>query len=120
MIYQILHILSLSSLKTYRNQKIMCVGNKVINSIGLLHSSARKRRSKRPKVQVYKFARRSERMAGEEMMLKNLKLYLENQIISEENKKLKNKVVHLQQEKLVLMSGLEKKFHRLNLFSVTL
>ncbi|KAI9076659.1 hypothetical protein K1719_041424 [Acacia pycnantha] len=82
----------------------MCMGNKVISSIGLLHSFVGKPRPKRPKVQVYKLARRSERMAGEEMVLKNLKLFLENQVIREENKKLKDKVVNLQQEKLVLMS----------------
>lgn len=64
--------------------------------------------------------RRSERMAEEEMVIKNLKLYLENQIISKENEKLKDKVVHLQQEKLVLISELEKKLRYLNLFSVTL
>lgn len=59
-------------------------------------------------------------MAGIDMELENLKLYLENQIISEENKKLRNKVNHLRQENLVLMSELEKKFPRLAPYSAAL
>ncbi|KAF7828353.1 protein LITTLE ZIPPER 2-like isoform X1 [Senna tora] len=43
-------------------------------------------------------------MAAKDMELKNLKLFLENQIISEENKKLRNKANHLHQENLILMN----------------
>ena len=54
------------------------------------------------------------------MELKNLKLYLENQSILEENEKLRKKASLLYQENLALMSEFEMKFPRLDRLSTTL
>ena len=54
------------------------------------------------------------------MELKNMKLYLENQSIVEENEKLRKKASLLHQENLALMSELQKKFPHLDGFSNTL
>ena len=59
-------------------------------------------------------------MKGKDMELKNLKLYLENQSILEENEKLRKKASLLYQENLALMSEFEMKFPRLDRLSTTL
>ncbi|XP_021603638.2 protein LITTLE ZIPPER 2 isoform X1 [Manihot esculenta] len=82
----------------------------------------RKQRSKKPKVQVLGLSSRRgcQKEEGEDMELKNLKLYLENQSIVEENEKLRKKANLLHQENLALMSEFEKKFPHLDRFSTTL
>lgn len=47
---------------------------------------------------------------GKEMMLKNLKLYIENMSILEENERLRKKANLLHEENLELMSQIQKKF----------
>ncbi|KAF9689430.1 hypothetical protein SADUNF_Sadunf01G0091400 [Salix dunnii] len=85
--------------------------------------SKRRQRSKKCKVQVAGLTcRRSgyEEMKGKDMELKNLKLYLENQSIFEENERLRKKASLLYQENLALMSEFEMKFPRLDRLSTTL
>ncbi|KAI5594945.1 hypothetical protein POPTR_003G117200v4 [Populus trichocarpa] len=88
------------------------------------HPSKRRQRSKKCKVQVIGLtcSRRSgyEEWEEKNMELKNLKLYLENQSIVEENEKLRKKASLLHQENLALMSELQKKFPHLDRFSNTL
>uniref|UniRef100_A0A7C8YF48 Uncharacterized protein n=1 Tax=Opuntia streptacantha TaxID=393608 RepID=A0A7C8YF48_OPUST len=71
-------------------------------------------RSTRSKVRVRRLImrKRNEGMkaVGEDMELKNLKLYLENKCILEENEKLRQKALRLQQENLALLSQFQKKF----------
>ncbi|KAJ8767685.1 hypothetical protein K2173_018243 [Erythroxylum novogranatense] len=93
----------------------------------LSSSSKRTQRSKKHKVQVSGLTRRrstsSEEKPGNdvEMELRNLKLYLENQSIVEENEKLRKKAHLLHQENLALMSEFQKKFpHLINRLSSTL
>ncbi|KAF3448432.1 hypothetical protein FNV43_RR09145 [Rhamnella rubrinervis] len=84
----------------------------------LLHYSKRKQRSK---IQVHRLTRRRcEEKEGKDLELKNLKLYLENQTIIEENKKLKQRAHLLHQENLALLSEFNKKFPNLDRFSATL
>ncbi|KAF5734858.1 hypothetical protein HS088_TW15G00353 [Tripterygium wilfordii] len=86
-----------------------------------IHSSERKQGSKKPKIQVCRLTRRRcEENAGKDIKLTNLKLYLENKIIIEENEKLRKKASLLQQENLALISELEKKFPRTYCFSAAL
>ncbi|CAK7355738.1 unnamed protein product [Dovyalis caffra] len=85
--------------------------------------SKRRQRSKKCKVQVIGLTcRRSgyEEMEGKDMELKNLKLYLENQSIVEENEKLRKKANLLHQENLALISEFQKKFPHLDHFPTTL
>ncbi|KAJ9173489.1 hypothetical protein P3X46_016612 [Hevea brasiliensis] len=86
------------------------------------YPAKRKQRSKKPKVQVLGLSRRrcKEEDEGKDMELKNLKLYLENQSIVEENEKLRKKANLLHQENLALMSEFRKKFPHLDRFSSTL
>ncbi|KAF5729894.1 hypothetical protein HS088_TW20G00260 [Tripterygium wilfordii] len=78
-----------------------------------IRSPERSQGSKKPKIQVYRLTRqRCEEKAGKDMKLTNLKLYLENKIIIEENEKLRKKAILLQQENIALISELEKKFPR--------
>ncbi|OAY59922.1 protein LITTLE ZIPPER 1 isoform X2 [Manihot esculenta] len=80
----------------------------------------RKIPSKKPKVQVLGFSRRRwEEDEGKDMELKNLKLYLENQSIVEENEKLRKKANLLHQENLALISEFQKKFPHFDRFSST-
>ncbi|XVF10734.1 hypothetical protein REPUB_Repub07fG0208200 [Reevesia pubescens] len=84
-------------------------------------SSKRRHRSKRSKVQIYRLSRkRCEEDVEKDMELMNLKLYLENQSIIEENKKLRKKANLLHQENIALMSEFQKKFPHLDRFSTTL
>ncbi|CAK9135949.1 unnamed protein product [Ilex paraguariensis] len=86
----------------------------------------RRQRSKRCRVQVQRFIRSSRRRrfeeegVGEDMELKNLKLYMENISILEENEKLRKKATILYQENLALMSEVQKKFSRFDCVSNTL
>ncbi|KAK9020878.1 hypothetical protein V6N11_010890 [Hibiscus sabdariffa] len=57
-----------------------------------------------------------ENYVEKDMELMNLKLYLENQSIMEENEKLRKKASLLHQENLVLMSEYQKKFPHLDRF----
>ncbi|KAJ9147799.1 hypothetical protein P3X46_029920 [Hevea brasiliensis] len=85
------------------------------------YSAKGKQRSKKPKIQVLGLARRScQEEEGRDMELKNLKLYLENQSIVEENEKLRKIANLLHQENLALMSEFQKKFPHLDRFSTTL
>ncbi|XWS61886.1 hypothetical protein CRYUN_Cryun07bG0163000 [Craigia yunnanensis] len=84
-------------------------------------SSKRRHRSKQSKVQIYRLSRkRCEENVEKDMELMNLKLYLENQSIIEENEKLRKKANLLHQENLALMSEFQKKFPHLDRFSTTL
>ncbi|XP_050226671.1 protein LITTLE ZIPPER 2-like [Mercurialis annua] len=81
----------------------------------------RKQRSKRPKVQVLGLTRRRfQEDEGKDMELKNLKLYLENQSIVEENEKLRQKANVLHQENLALIAEFQLKFPHLDRFSAAL
>ncbi|XP_042503236.1 protein LITTLE ZIPPER 1-like [Macadamia integrifolia] len=74
-------------------------------------------RRRRCKVRVRRLSRRRRRsveaapvgVMGIEMAMKNLKLYLENRSIIEENEKLRKKALLLHQENQVLMFELQKK-----------
>lgn len=63
---------------------------------------------------------RCEEKVGTDMILKNLKLYIENISILEENEKLRKKASLLHQENLELMSEIQKKFSQTDGVSTTL
>ncbi|KAG6685217.1 hypothetical protein I3843_12G101600 [Carya illinoinensis] len=90
----------------------MCTNNTEKLPSGLVHSFERKQRSKRSKVQVPRRVSRKkcEEKAEKDMELKNLKLFLENQSLIEENEKLRKKASVLHQENLALMSEFQNKF----------
>ncbi|KAF5460778.1 hypothetical protein F2P56_020620 [Juglans regia] len=95
----------------------MCTNNTEKLPSGLVHSSERKQRSKRSKVQVPRRVRKKcEEKADKDMELKNLKLFLENQSIIEENEKLRKKASVLHQENLALMSEFQNKFPDSDIF----
>ncbi|XP_010277419.1 PREDICTED: protein LITTLE ZIPPER 1-like [Nelumbo nucifera] len=83
-------------------------------------SPARRYRPKKSKVRVRRLSRRNRRLkkevvvVGTEMELKNLRLYLENRSIIEENEKLRQKALLLHQENRALMCELQKKFSHLD------
>ena len=64
--------------------------------------------------------KRCEEQVEKDMELKNLKLYLENKNIMEENEKLRKKASLLHQENLALMSEFQTKFPHFNRCSTTL
>lgn len=64
--------------------------------------------------------RRCEEEEEKDLELKNLKLYLENKCIIEENEKLRRKACLLHQENLALMNEFQKKFPRWERSSSTL
>ncbi|XP_010540163.1 PREDICTED: protein LITTLE ZIPPER 1-like [Tarenaya hassleriana] len=69
-----------------------------------------KSRLKRPRLQVYRLSRRRcAEKEVEDMELKNLKLYLKNKGIMEENAKLRKRANLLYLENLGLMSEMKKK-----------
>ncbi|KAI4370038.1 hypothetical protein MLD38_018425 [Melastoma candidum] len=72
-----------------------------------------KNRLKRSRVRVGRFTRNERRM-GEDIELKNLKLYLENQTMIEDNEKLRKKADLLHQENLALLSEIQKRFPGMN------
>ncbi|KAL3833577.1 hypothetical protein ACJIZ3_008313 [Penstemon smallii] len=63
---------------------------------------------KRTRVRVLKLLRRKRR--EEEMEVRNLKMYMENISILEENEKLRKQATLLHQENLALMSEFQKRF----------
>ncbi|KAI4364876.1 hypothetical protein MLD38_020909 [Melastoma candidum] len=70
-----------------------------------------KNRSRRSKVQVGRLIRRRDRVrTGRDIELKNLKLFLENRTIIEENNKLRKKADLLLWENSVLLSELKRRF----------
>lgn len=60
-----------------------------------------------------------EEQVEKDMELKNLKLYLENRNIMEENEKLRKKATLLHQENLALMSEFQTKFPHFDRSSTT-
>ncbi|KNA12271.1 hypothetical protein SOVF_127430 [Spinacia oleracea] len=70
------------------------------------------RSSRKSKVRVHCLIvrRKFEGTYKEDMELTNLKLYLQNRSILEENEKLRQKAIRLQQENLALLSQFQKKF----------
>ncbi|GMI64018.1 LITTLE ZIPPER 2 [Hibiscus trionum] len=83
--------------------------------------SVSSKRRHRSKLQIYRLSRkRCEEDVKKEMELLNLKLYLENRSIIEENEKLRKKASVLHQENLALMCELQNKFPHLDRFSTTL
>ncbi|XP_059664546.1 protein LITTLE ZIPPER 2-like [Cornus florida] len=102
----------------------MCTGSTEWFPPPTLDSSTRKQGSKRPKVRVHRLNRRKRRSCeekvGEDIELKNLKLYMENMSILQENQKLRMKATLLHQENLALMSELHNKLsHHSNSVSST-
>ncbi|EXC17830.1 hypothetical protein L484_023184 [Morus notabilis] len=90
----------------------MCIGaTDRVPSAGIFLYS---RRSKRSKLQVQRLITRrrcsEEKVGSTDMELMNLKLYLENKTIIEENEKLRKTANLLHQENLSLLSKLQKKF----------
>ncbi|KAK8578734.1 hypothetical protein V6N13_142012 [Hibiscus sabdariffa] len=84
-------------------------------------SSKPRHRSKPTKLQIHRLSRkRCEEEVRKDMELMNLKLYLENRSIIEENNKLRKKASVLHQENLALMSELQSKFPHLDRFATTL
>ncbi|KAL5541030.1 hypothetical protein UlMin_002395 [Ulmus minor] len=67
-------------------------------------------RTKRSKLQLHFLNRRRyEEKVGKDMEVMNLKLYLENKTMIEENEKLRKKAILLRQENLALLSLLQNK-----------
>ncbi|CAI9093851.1 OLC1v1029440C1 [Oldenlandia corymbosa var. corymbosa] len=83
----------------------MCVTSHNINYF-YMHT----KQSKRCRIHRLTRRMRCEEDVGKEMVLKNLKLYIENMSIIEENERLRKKASLLHQENLELMSELQKKF----------
>ncbi|KMT12227.1 hypothetical protein BVRB_5g101730 [Beta vulgaris subsp. vulgaris] len=77
------------------------------------YSDGRQRSSKRSKIRV-RFLIVRKRYEGtnkEDMELKNLKLYIQNRSILEENEKLRQKAMLLRQENKALFSEFQKKIN---------
>ncbi|CAA0838852.1 protein binding [Striga hermonthica] len=94
----------------------MCLGsNTEWTQSQLLHSIPRK--PKRARVRVLRLssrrARREEKV-DTDMELKNLKLYMENISIIEENERLRRQATLLRQENLALMSEYQRRFSKNN------
>uniref|UniRef100_A0A803LQY2 Uncharacterized protein n=1 Tax=Chenopodium quinoa TaxID=63459 RepID=A0A803LQY2_CHEQI len=70
------------------------------------------RPSRKSKVRVHCLIvrRRYEGTKTEDMEIKNLKLYLENRSILEQNEQLRQKAIRLRQENLALLSEFQKRF----------
>ncbi|CAI0413991.1 unnamed protein product [Linum tenue] len=84
--------------------------------------SKRRHQPKKPKLQVIGLTR-NRRRSGEgykDMELKNVKLYLQNRTIFEENEKLRQKAYLLLGENLALTRELQNKFPHLDHCSTTL
>ncbi|KAM3263525.1 hypothetical protein T459_00454 [Capsicum annuum] len=81
----------------------------------LYFSMQKKQRSKISRVQLHRLARRKRSEIKEtkkDMEMRNLKLYMENMSILEENEKLRKKASLLHQENIALMSEFQKKFSK--------
>ncbi|KAG5588901.1 hypothetical protein H5410_039415 [Solanum commersonii] len=102
----------------------MCVNSTEWSASRIHYFSGKKQKPKKSKVQVHRLAwrKRSEEKAtaGKNMELKNLKLYMENMSILEENENLRKKANLLHQENLALYSEFEKKVSHLDRVSATL
>ncbi|CAI9784493.1 unnamed protein product [Fraxinus pennsylvanica] len=77
------------------------------------------KRPKRSGVRIHNLARRKQRKEkiDKDMKLQNLKLYMENISIIEENEKLRKKATLLHQENLALMSEFQNRFSKHDLFN---
>ncbi|KAL9668321.1 hypothetical protein QQ045_002701 [Rhodiola kirilowii] len=71
-----------------------------------------KPRSKKSKLKLSRLIRRDmcNEKAAKDLVLRNLKLYLENRSILEANEKLRQKACFLQQENTALTAEIKKKF----------
>uniref|UniRef100_A0A3Q7HHW6 Uncharacterized protein n=1 Tax=Solanum lycopersicum TaxID=4081 RepID=A0A3Q7HHW6_SOLLC len=102
----------------------MCVNSTEWSASRIHYFSGKKKNPKKFRVQVHRLAwrKRSEEKAavGKNMELKNLKLYMENMSIFEENEKLRKKANLLHQENIALFSEFEKKISLLDRVSATL
>ncbi|MCD7464612.1 hypothetical protein HAX54_053088 [Datura stramonium] len=97
----------------------MCVNSTEWSASSIHYFSGKKQKPKRSRVQVHRLAWRK-RNGGKNMELRNLKLYMENMSILEENEKLRKKANLLHQENLALMTEFQKKFSQLDRVSTTL
>ncbi|OIT36027.1 PREDICTED: protein LITTLE ZIPPER 1-like [Nicotiana attenuata] len=98
----------------------MCISSSEWNASRILYISGQKQKPKRSRIQVHRRKKSEEKAAWKDMELRNLKLYMENMSILEENEKLKKKANLLHQENLALMSEFQKKFSQLDRVSTTL
>nr|XP_009761027.1 PREDICTED: uncharacterized protein LOC104213261 [Nicotiana sylvestris]XP_016473163.1 PREDICTED: protein LITTLE ZIPPER 1-like [Nicotiana tabacum] len=98
----------------------MCINSSEWSKSRILYISGQKQKPKRSRIQVYRRKKSEEKLAGKDMELRNLKLYMENMSILEENEKLRKKANLLHQENLALMSEFQKKFSQLDRVSATL
>ncbi|KAL0326474.1 UNVERIFIED_CONTAM: protein LITTLE ZIPPER 2 [Sesamum angustifolium] len=99
----------------------MCIGCNEQTQAHKLHFFPRK--PKRTRVRVLSLSGRKRRdveKAGTDMELQNLKLYMENISILEENEKLRKKACLLHQENLALMSEYRKRFSKCEFVSMIL
>ncbi|GMH09492.1 hypothetical protein Nepgr_011333 [Nepenthes gracilis] len=95
---------------------MMCCSESEATQYRRLHFNfcRKKRCPKRPKVQLHGLTRkRCEGKVGKDMELENLRLYLENRNIHEENKKLRKKAILLHRENKALLREFVKKFSQL-------
>ncbi|XP_058085221.1 protein LITTLE ZIPPER 1-like [Magnolia sinica] len=96
----------------------MCINASKCSPLISSFSPVHRRRIKRSKVRVRITPSRSASEAttgrGSEMALQNLKLYLENRCIIEENEKLRKKALLLDEENKALLSEMKKKFSHLD------
>ncbi|KAK4422751.1 protein LITTLE ZIPPER 2 [Sesamum alatum] len=96
----------------------MCIGCNERTQAHKLHFFPRK--PKRTRVRVHSLLGRKRRDMGTDMEMKNLKLYMENISILEENEKLRKKACLLHQENLALMSEFRKRFSKCEFVSMIL
>ncbi|KAL3498729.1 hypothetical protein ACH5RR_041461 [Cinchona calisaya] len=96
----------------------MCISSQNI------YVSMHNKQSKKCRIQLHQLTRRKikcEENIGKDMIiLKNLKLYIENITILEENEKLRKKATLLHKENLQLMSEIQKQFSPSDRLSATL
>nr|XP_016471707.1 PREDICTED: protein LITTLE ZIPPER 1-like [Nicotiana tabacum] len=97
----------------------MCISSSELNASRILYISGQKQKPKRSRIQVHRRKKSEEKAAGKDMELRNLKLYMENMSILEENEKLRKKANLLHQENIALMSEIQKKFSQLDRISAT-
>ncbi|CAN4127450.1 unnamed protein product [Withania somnifera] len=96
----------------------MCIASteRSSSSRPLYFSMQKKQRSKISRVQVHRLIARRKRSETKEskmdMEMRNLRLYMENMSILEENEKLRKKASVLHQENNALMCEFQKKFSK--------
>ncbi|CAN0908665.1 Protein LITTLE ZIPPER 2 [Linum grandiflorum] len=100
----------------------MCMIREDRSTVSVLDTSKRRQHPKKPKLQVIGLTRRrcGEGTGEKDMEIKNLKLYLENKTILEENEKLREKAYLLHRENLALMREFQEKFPHFDRFSAAL